>query len=122
MTLIELGIGLIELGIGLIELGIGLIEQGIGLMELGIILRIDCARRTVLARVSDLEFKLFIFSPSPNPLILFPNSTLYKPGLLRRLLGGWRLGMGTSFRSADLAHSEGHLSLLGGWRLGMAIL
>ena len=86
--LMELGIGLIELGIGLIVLGIGLIELGIGLMELGIILRINSARRTVLARVSDLEFKLFIFSPSPNPLILFRNSTLYKPGPRRRLLGG----------------------------------
>ena len=52
--LIELGIGLIELGIGLIELGIGLIELGIGLMELGIGLRINNARRTVLARVSGL--------------------------------------------------------------------
>ena len=47
-------IGLIELGIGLIELGIGLIELGIGLMELGIGLRINNARRTVLARVSGL--------------------------------------------------------------------
>ena len=54
--LIELGKGLIELGIGLIELGIGLIELGIGLMELGIGLRIDNARRTVLARVSGLVF------------------------------------------------------------------
>ena len=52
--LIELGIGLIELGIGLIQLGIGLIELGIGLMELGIGLRINNARRTVLARVFGL--------------------------------------------------------------------
>ena len=52
--LIELGIGLIELGIGLTELGIGLKELGIGLMELGIDLRINNARRTVLARVSGL--------------------------------------------------------------------
>ena len=54
---IGVGIGLIELGIGLIELGIGLIELGIGLiqlMELGIGLRINNARRTVLARVSGL--------------------------------------------------------------------
>ena len=54
--LIELGIGLIELGIGLRELGIGLIELGIGLMELRIGLRINNARRTVLARVSGLVF------------------------------------------------------------------
>ena len=52
--LIELRIGLIELRIGLIELGIGLIELGIGLMELGIGLRINNARRTVLACVSGL--------------------------------------------------------------------
>ena len=51
---IGLRIGLIELEIGLIELGIGLIELGIGLLELGIGLRIDNARRTVLARVSCL--------------------------------------------------------------------
>ena len=51
---IGIGIGLIELGIGLMELGIGLIELGIGLMELGIGLRINNARRTVLARVSGL--------------------------------------------------------------------
>ena len=61
--LIELGIGLIELGIGLIELGIGLIELGIGLMELGIGLRINNARRTVLARVSGL-----VFFPFPSAL------------------------------------------------------
>ena len=47
-------IGRIGVGIGLIELGIGLIELGIGLIELGIGLRIDNARRTVLARVSGL--------------------------------------------------------------------
>ena len=52
--LIELRIGLIELGIGLIELGIGLIELGIGLIELGNGLRINNARRTILARVSGL--------------------------------------------------------------------
>ena len=52
--LIELGIGLIGLGIGLIELRIGLIEQGIGPMELGVGLRMNNARRTVLARVSGL--------------------------------------------------------------------
>ena len=57
--LIELGIGLIELRIGLIELRIGLIELGIGLMELGIGLRINNARRTVLARVSGLVFLFF---------------------------------------------------------------
>ena len=45
---------LIMLRAGLIELGIGLIELGIGLMELGIGLRIDNARRTVLARVPGL--------------------------------------------------------------------
>ena len=54
MGLIELGIGLIELGIGLIEFGKGLIELRIGRMELGIGLRINNARRTVLARVSGL--------------------------------------------------------------------
>ena len=37
-----------------IELGIGLIELGIGLIELGIGLRINNARRTILARVSGL--------------------------------------------------------------------
>jgi len=42
--------------IGLIELGIGLLELGIGLLELGIGLRINNARRTVLARVSGLVF------------------------------------------------------------------
>ena len=55
--LIELRIGLIEFRIGLIELGIGLIELvigQIGLIELGIGLRINNARRTVLARVSGL--------------------------------------------------------------------
>ena len=51
---IGVGIGLIELGIGLVELGIGLIELGIGLMEPGKGLRINNARRTVLARVSGL--------------------------------------------------------------------
>ena len=57
IVLVELVIGqrgLIELSTGLIELGIGLIELGIGLMELGISLRINNARRTVLARVSGL--------------------------------------------------------------------
>ena len=44
----------IGVGIGLIVLGIGLMELGIGLMELGIVLRINNARRTVLARVSGL--------------------------------------------------------------------
>ena len=39
--------------------GIGLIELGIGLMELGIGLRINNARRTVLARVSGLVMILF---------------------------------------------------------------
>merc|ERR1712074_43092 len=43
----------------MIELGIGLIELGIGLMELGIGLRINNARRTVLARVSGLVFFCF---------------------------------------------------------------
>ena len=51
---IGVGIGLIEIGIGLTELGIGLIELGIGLIELRIGLRINNARRTVLARVSGL--------------------------------------------------------------------
>ena len=55
-----LGIGLIELRIGLIELGIGLIELGIGLIELGIGLRINNARRTVLARVSGLVYQCVI--------------------------------------------------------------
>ena len=57
-------IGLIELRIGLIELRIGLIEPGIGLMELGIGLRINNARRTVLARVSGLvEFSSLFHAP-----------------------------------------------------------
>ena len=56
--MIELGIGLIELRVGQIEQGTGLIELGIGLMELGIGLRINNARRTVLARVSGLVFFL----------------------------------------------------------------
>ena len=56
--LIKLGIGVIELGIGLIEPGLGLIELGIGLIELGIGLRINNARRTVLARVSGLVWIL----------------------------------------------------------------
>ena len=51
-----LGIGPIELRMGLIEVKMGLIELGIGLMELGIGLRINNARRTVLARVSGLVF------------------------------------------------------------------
>ena len=58
MGLIELrigsGIGLVEPVIGLIELGIGLKELGIGLIELGIGLKMNNARRTVLARVSGL--------------------------------------------------------------------
>ena len=61
-------IGLIELvidQIGLIELRIGLIEQGIGLMELGIGLRIDNARRTVLAHVSGLV-KTFLACIEPE--------------------------------------------------------
>ena len=69
--LIELGIGLIELRIGLIELvigqiglielRIGLIELGIGLIELGIGLRINNARRTVLAHVSGLVLQITRF-------------------------------------------------------------
>ena len=56
----RIGVGkcLIELGIGLMELGIGLIELGRGLMELEIGLRINNARRTVLARVSGLVFTI----------------------------------------------------------------
>ena len=69
--LIELGIGLRELGIGLIELGIGLIELGIGLMELGIGLRINNARRTVLARVSGLVFFLPLMLSFPLSIFLF---------------------------------------------------
>ena len=64
--LIELGIGLIELRIDLIELGIGLIELGIGLMELGIGLRINNARRTVLARVSGLVLNFANFDHSQS--------------------------------------------------------
>ena len=45
---------MVEPLIGLIELGIGLKKLGIGLIELGIVLKIDNARRTVLARVSGL--------------------------------------------------------------------
>ena len=52
---------MIELGICMIELRIDLIELGIGLMELGIGLRINNARRTVLARVSGLVFLSFSF-------------------------------------------------------------
>ena len=92
--LIELGIGLIELGIGLIELGIGLIELGIGLMELGIGLRINNARRTVLARVSGLVLNFANFDLSQSctgpvkPLIFFASFPLFveiyfkKPGHL----------------------------------------
>ena len=47
------------LGIGLKELGIGLIELGIGLIQLGIVLKINNARRNVLARVSGLVMFLF---------------------------------------------------------------
>ena len=65
MLLIELGRGLleawrgpIELGKGRLELGLelgrGLTERVIGLIELGILLRINKARRIVLARVSGL--------------------------------------------------------------------
>ena len=50
----DLGIGRIGLVIGRIGVGIGLIELGIGLIELGMGLRINNARRTVLARVSGL--------------------------------------------------------------------
>ena len=46
--------------IGLIELRIGLTELGIGLMELEIGLKINNARRTVLARVSDLVVESFL--------------------------------------------------------------
>ena len=47
--------------IGLIELGIGLKELGLGLIELGIVLKIDNARRTVLARVSGLvQFQVIL--------------------------------------------------------------
>ena len=45
--------------IGLIELGIGLKELGIGHIERGIVLKIDNARRTVSARVSDLVHGVF---------------------------------------------------------------
>ena len=59
--MVEPLIGLIELGIGVKELGIGLIEPGIGLIELGIVLKIDNARRTVLARVSGLvQFQVIL--------------------------------------------------------------
>ena len=64
-------IGLIELGIGLIELGIGLIELGIGLMELGIGLRINNARRTVLARVSGLVIRVLRQSVCNTPVVKF---------------------------------------------------
>ena len=47
-------IGQIGLVVGLISVGIGLIELGIGLMALGISLRINNARRTVVAHVSGL--------------------------------------------------------------------
>ena len=81
--LIELGIGLIEFGIGLIELGIGLIELGIGLIELGIGLRINNARRTVLARVSGLVLNFANFDLSQSctgpvkPLIFFASFPLF---------------------------------------------
>ena len=69
MGLIELGIGLIELGIGLIEFGKGLIELRIGRMELGIGLRINNARRTVLARVSGLVYSCLLKHVSKYLLI-----------------------------------------------------
>ena len=73
--LIELGIVLIELGIDLIELGKGLIERGIGLMELGIGLRINNARRTVLARLSGLVIEKYYSFFSKLALSLFSVSS-----------------------------------------------
>ena len=49
--------------IGLVELGRGLKELGIGLIELGIGLKMNNARRTVLARVSGLVLSISDFSP-----------------------------------------------------------
>ena len=74
MGLIELGIGLIELGIGLIEFGKGLIELRIGRMELGIGLRINNARRTVLARVSGLVFYKNVISFCEGFMFFFSGS------------------------------------------------
>merc|ERR1712074_517494 len=85
--LIELGIGLIELVMGLIELRIGLIELGIGLMELGIGLRINNARRTVLARVSGLVLNfanIDHFQSCTGPVKPFYEFSLHHfPSLLR---------------------------------------
>ena len=62
--------------VGLIELGIGLIELGIGLIELGIGLRINNARRTVLARVSGLVSYIptFVCSFISSIILSFRNS------------------------------------------------
>ena len=75
--------GMFWAGIGLRELGIGLIELGIGLMELGIGLRINNARRTVLARVSGLVLNFANFDHSQSctgpvkPLIFFASFPLF---------------------------------------------
>ena len=83
---IGVGIGLIELGIGLIELGMGLIELGIGLMELVIGLRINNARRTVLARVSGLVCFLFLpFHDFPTSFLPFRGAALLAPSKYERL-------------------------------------
>ena len=77
-----LGIGPIELRMGLIELKMGLIELGIGLMELGIGLRINNARRTVLARVTGLVLER---AREPDALYFAPGHTRFagrEPGLL----------------------------------------
>ena len=78
---------MVEPLIGLIELGIGLKKLGIGLIELGIVLKIDNARRTVLARVSRLVIwtaerenssavNTLISSLHLNPLVMVPVSIL----------------------------------------------
>ena len=75
LDLIKLGIGMIELRIHLIELGQDLIELGIGLMELVIGLRINNARRAVLARVSGLVNNVIIFFTAPAQIALVTSNT-----------------------------------------------
>ena len=62
---------MVEPLIGLIELGIGLKKLGIGLIELGIVLKIDNARRTVLACVSGLVQSLAYYEVSNRNLSSF---------------------------------------------------
>ena len=64
-----LEIGLMGLRIGFKDRsgrGIGLKELGIVLIELGIVLNINNARRTVLARVSGLVFPITLLPARPR--------------------------------------------------------